>query len=587
MVFLKFTYKKNNTKLGFSTDILNSILTSRGVNNPQAFLNLTETVIEDYNNYTNIELAGEILLEHINKNSKIAILIDFDFDGYGSGAELYLYLKEICNHMNKEFNVDYLIHSKKSHGLDDEIMLMIEKGNYNLVLIPDAGSNNIKEHQILSKNNIDVICLDHHECDTYSPYACIVNNQMSAKVKNKAMTGVGVVYKFCKWLDNKLNISYADNYLDLVAVAMIADSCDLKDLESRYLVLKGLKQIEDGSNHNKFMSRIYKEKAFGMNNKVTIMGVAFYICPTVNCIIRGGDYETKINLFKAFIGADDIFVDKIRGKGEVEMCAEDYMIRMYTKLKKKQDKIVQESVELLANQIEEYNLNNSEIMIINGQEIEDSTYNRVVVNKLSERYKKHAIILRPLYTNIFGGSATGCRNKEIDDFKQWSNDTGLFKLAEGHKSAFGVQISSENINKLYELISHIPSSNILTYTVDGIFDEKTINKSMIILIGSFDYIWGNKLDEPIFTIENITIDSKDISLMGKTKTTIKFSYDDIEFIKFKTTEDEYNDIIKNDSNKFTIICKFKTNVYNGTTKAQVLIEDYYYEKSDKGKKFKF
>lgn len=583
---MDFNYKLNDVKLGFSTDILKNILKARGITDVNKFLNLNDSVLEDYNNFDNVNLAGEILIEHIEKDNKIGIVVDFDSDGYTSGAEMYLYLKDIYSTMNKQFNVEYIIHSTKSHGLDNEIMQKIYKGQYNLVIIPDAGSNDYSQHNELFNKNIEVICLDHHQCRTYSPHACVVNNQMSSKIKNKAMTGVGVVYKFCKWLDNRLNVNYADKYLDLVALGMIADSCDLRDLESRYLVLKGLQQIEDGINNNKFISKIYKEKSYSMENKVTINGVAFYMSPTVNCIIRGGDYETKVNLFKAFIGSDEIFTDKVRGKGIVEMTADDYMLRVYKKIKKEQDITVSECVEMLKKQIEEYKLDSSEIMVINGKDIEDSTYNRIIVNKLSSLYQKHALLLKPVDNNLMG-SCAGFRNKDITDLRKWCQDTKLFNYAEGHPLAFGSSIPIKNINKLYDIIGKIPSNNNLTYTVDGVFNEKSLNKSMVNLIGSLSYAWGNKLDEPLFAIENILIPSKDIVLMGKAKTTLKFKYNDIEFIKFKITEDEYNNIIKNENNKFTIIGRFKTNNYNNSCIPQVLIENYKFEKTTEVKKFVF
>lgn len=583
---MDFNYKVNDIKLGFSTDILKNILSVRGVTDVNKFLNLNDSVLEDYNNFDNINLAGEILIEHIEKDSKIAILVDFDCDGYTSGAEAYLYLKDIYSRLGKFFNVEYIIHSTKSHGLDDEIMQKIYKSEYNLVIIPDAGSSDYSQHKELFNKNIDVICLDHHQCKNYSSHAYVVNNQMSSKIKNKAMTGVGVVYKFCKWLDTRLDVNFADKYLDLLALGMIADSCDLRDLESRYLVLQGLKQIEDGVNHNKFISKIYKEKSYSMDNKVTINGVAFYMSPTVNCIIRGGDYETKVNLFKAFIGSDEIFTDKVRGKGMVEMTADDYMLRVYKKIKKKQDNIVSECVEMLKQQIEKYKLDSSEIMVINGEDIEDSTYNRIIVNKLSSLYQKHTLLLKPVNDNLMG-SCTGFRNKDISDLRKWCEETKLFNYAEGHPLAFGSSIPIKNINKLYDIISKIPSNDTLTYTVDGVFNEKSLNKSMVNLIGSLSYAWGNKLDEPLFVIENILISSKDVVLMGKAKTTLKFKYNDIEFIKFKINEEEYNNIIKNENNKFTIIGKFKTNNYNNSCIPQVLIENYKFEKSNEVKKFVF
>lgn len=578
---MHFKINKNNKGLGFS-NILNTLLKNRGIEDPNKFLNLSSDVIEDFNNFDNLMLGGYILLEHLQKDDNIVILVDNDLDGFTSATVMYRYLKDI----QLNIKLSYIVHKNKAHGLTKEIMKDLNSIKCDLLIMPDAGSNDFKEHQQLNEKGIDIIVLDHHYTNKYSEYACVINNQMSQNIKNKSLTGVGVVYKFCKWLDFELKVNYADKYLDLLAFGMIGDSSDLTNLESRFLVLEGLKQIEDKTNKNTFISKIYENKSYSMNNKCTISGVAFYMCPTVNCIIRGGDAEIKSNLFKAFIGSKETFKDKIRGKGEVELSAEDYMLRIYTKLKKQQDKIADNGVDLLSTQIEQYKLNNNEIIVVNGTEVEDKTYNRLIVNRLSSKYNKHVLLLSSNKAKL-SGSGTGARNKEISDFRKWCELTGLFNFCAGHPSAFGCEMPSYNINKLYDLIGTIPSSDILVYNVDEIYNEKTLNKSTVSLIGSYDYLWGNKLDEPLFAIENIIINSSDISLMGKSKNTIKFEYNGINFIKFKASENEYEEIIKNENNIFTIVGKFKVNEYGGNITPQILIENYTYKQTREVKKFKF
>jgi single-stranded DNA-specific DHH superfamily exonuclease len=188
---------------------------------------------------------------------------------------------------------------------------------------------------------------------------------------------------------------------------------------------------------------------------------------------------------------------------------------------------------------------------------------------------------------VLGGSASGCKNKEINDLRTWCEQSQLFMFAQGHPMAFGLQISEGNVQKLYDIISKIPSEDILTYLVDGVFNSNNISENIIKMIGNFDTVWGNKLDEPIFVIENINIPSSDVMVMGANKTTLKLKYNNISFIKFKSSEEEYNEIIKNDNNKFTIIGRFKINEYNNNTYAQVLIENYKFEKTNEVKPFRF
>lgn len=90
---------------------------------------------------------------------------------------------------------------------------------YSLVIIPDAGSNDSIECTSLKQKGINIIILDHHLCDVKNPDAIVINNQLS-DYPNKELSGVGVVWQFCRYIDSLMNTGYAENYLDLVALGL-------------------------------------------------------------------------------------------------------------------------------------------------------------------------------------------------------------------------------------------------------------------------------------------------------------------------------------------------------------------------------
>lgn len=81
-----------------------------------------------------------------------------------------------------------------------------------MLIIPDAGSNQYDLHEKLQERGIDTLILDHHECERESNVAIVINNQLSSKYQNKSFSGVGIVYKFCQALDDKLGIRLADDF---------------------------------------------------------------------------------------------------------------------------------------------------------------------------------------------------------------------------------------------------------------------------------------------------------------------------------------------------------------------------------------
>ena len=54
-----------------------------------------------------------------------------------------------------------------------------------------------------------MLVIDHHEADIISENACIINNLL-CDYPTKSLSGVGMVYKFCSYIDELLNVDYAD-----------------------------------------------------------------------------------------------------------------------------------------------------------------------------------------------------------------------------------------------------------------------------------------------------------------------------------------------------------------------------------------
>lgn len=75
---------------------------------------------------------------------------------------------------------------------------------------------------------MDVLVLDHHEAEAVSQYACVINNQL-CDYPTKSLSGVGIVCKFCEYLDEIMGTNYAQEQYDLTALGCIADVMDVRD----------------------------------------------------------------------------------------------------------------------------------------------------------------------------------------------------------------------------------------------------------------------------------------------------------------------------------------------------------------------
>ena len=445
-------------------------------------------------------------------------------------------------------------------------------------------SNNYEEHEKLHKRGIDVLILDHHNCDKYSDHAIVVNNQM-CDYPNKDFSGVGITYKFCKAVDEFLEIDYADDYIDLVAIGNIADMIDTRSLETRYYIMEGLKNIK-----NPLIREIIKKQEYSTKGIINMFNIGFYITPLMNGTIRFGTQEEKSNMFKAMLEdcQDETLPYTKRGTTEeIQQPLAEAMARICGNVKSRQDRARDKGVAILEERIIEKELDKNKVLIVNSANILDESLSGLVANQLSEKYRRPTIILKELENKeekevIFGGSARGYEKGAIKDFQEFVLQTGCFQLAEGHDNAFGIEVEAKSIVKASEIMNERLKDYDFDdfYHVDFIVPISHLNSNLIKTFNDMKDIWGRRVDEPLLAVTDIILNSEDIQLMGKTKNTIKFVIGDIEFIKFKSNEEEYEDLAQYPTVKMELVGKCSLNEYNGNKTYQVIIEDYKFEQSN-------
>ena len=544
---------------------MNVILHNRNIENIEEFLNVNKNHTYHYSRLKNIDKAINCLLSHLENNNIIFIQIDADFDGFSSSALLYNYIKLIYPNSN----IIWAIPEGKEHGV------IIEKipENVSLVIIPDAGSNQFKEHKILKEKGIECIVLDHHQVEKESENAIIVNNQI-CDYPNKYFSGVGIVFKFCEALDEKLNVNFANNFLDLVACGNIADVMDLRSLETRYYVLEGLRKI-----NNPFILSLLEKQSYSTKGIINIISIAFYIAPLINACVRFGTQEEKENMFKAFIGSDETLPYKKRGETEeIQQHITEAMARICVNVRAKQNRERDKNLQVIEERIKEKNLLNNKILIVDVTEILESTLTGLVATQLAEKYKRPVILLR--YNekkNHFGGSARGYDKGVIKDVKQFLLDSKKFLYALGHPNACGIGITFNNIIEVNDLFNKQLKDVVFEdiYDVDFVLPVSGINKDFVLSINKYGDIWGGGIDEPLIAFTGMIIITDDVAILGKEKNTIKFTYRDIEFIKFNCKEEQIDNIKNNGKTvEIDVVGRCKVNEYKGNVSAQVMISDF-------------
>ena len=380
-----------------------------------------------------LKRAGKTLIETISENKKVLIIVDSDCDGFTSSAVLINYLYDIFPAWTKNY-LNWFLHKGKEHGLVDVVKEIDNIEDYSLIICPDSASNDYNEHLQLSLKNIPVIVLDHHEAEYISENAIIINNQL-CDYPNKELSGVGVVWQFCKYLDSKCGKNYADNYLDLVALGLTADMMSLQSFETKHLINKG---FQDENIKNPFIYEMAQKNKFSLGEHITPMGAAFYIAPFVNSMVRSGTQEEKELLFKSMLkmcAFERILSNKKGHKlGEEERLV-DQAIRTATNVKNRQTKAQDNGLEFLEKMISERNLLNHKVLLFllePGQV--DKNIAGLIANKFMAKYQRPCCILTKTIEEgkiIYQGSARGCDKTGVINFKDICENTDCIIYAVG------------------------------------------------------------------------------------------------------------------------------------------------------------
>ena len=481
-------------------DYVDSLLRSRGIENPADYYTPHSGFLQAPSALENIERGVYLLIGAIAAGEEILIVVDSDNDGFTSATIMYNYLKDWM----PDCKIDYILHEGKQHGLQDHIKALLDGGkHYGLIILPDSSSNDYVYHEQLNDIGTSVLVLDHHITDTeLSENAVVINNQLSPNYRNKELTGAGIVYQFCRYLDSKLGFSYADKYMDLAAWGIIGDMGSMLELENRYIVKEGLKNI-----NNKLLWALMEKQAYSITGIIgptreqlieamNPISVAFYIVPLVNAMIRVGTMEEKKRLFEAFLDGDKLIPSGKRGaKGTLEKAGVE-AARECSNARNRQNKSLDNAMDATEIKIHKYDLLENRVLFVRLDE--DDTFpselNGLLAMKLSAKFKRPTIVARLNEQGFNRGSMRGLNQSELVSFKDFLTESNMFEYVQGHDNAAGCSIPNANLATFHkwanEALANIDfGENCSDVNFDRIAADADL-ADIILDIGEHNGIWG-------------------------------------------------------------------------------------------------
>ena len=577
-------YKLIEGSLNDEHNVEATILKNRGIKNINRFLAPGESDTYSYSMLDNIDEAVKCAEKHIQNKDRIHILVDCDVDGYAAGSMVYRAFKKI----DPNLNITYSLHTKKQHGLSKDITI---PDDCKLLIIPDAGSNDVEQCRELKDKGMDIIILDHHICDVENDYAIVVNNQM-CRYPNKNFCGAGIVYKFLEALDEELWEDTASDMLDMCALANISDVMDMREPETRYYVLRGLTKIR-----SKLFKALIDKQSYSMNGIVNITSVQFYITPVLNAMIRIGDQDEKDLLFRAFIETDEVFKYKKRGETEeVDESIYDRAARLCSNAKARQTKEVSKEVAEVERLISDKCLNENKAIFANVTGILGETLTGLVAIKIAEKYNLPTLLLRRQAPRengelFYGGSCRNFDNSPIESLKKELLNTGLFEFVQGHDNAAGFSIARDNVQAAISCINNnwkdIDFQAI--WQVDFDKNAEDIDVAFVKAIDDMKDMFGQGVKEPLVHISHIPVYKESTMIMGKNLNTWKTIFnDELAFVMFSVDRDKDQIIQEYENEEETfdsllgymdVVGKATLNNYKGILTPQIIVKDYEFTKA--------
>ena len=532
--------------------LLATILANREIEDIKTYLEPTRSDFHNPFDMPDMENAVNRIIKAIENKEKIIIYGDYDVDGITSITVLKSFFKDLG------IDVGYYIPNRldEGYGLSKEAIDIIANEKYNLMITVDCGITGIEEVEYAKKIGIDTIITDHHEPGEQLPNAIAVIDckRKDSKYPFRELAGVGVSFKLCQALSQKLNLNEKEclKYLDIVALGTISDIVPLKD-ENRVITKLGLMLLKQTKNCG-----LISLLNLAGYKKIDSTAISFGIAPRINACGRMGYAYEALELLLSSNMRDA--TERARNIAKYNNDRQDF-----------EKKIYDEAIK----QIETNKLENANSIVLWGDGWHHGVVG-IVASKITDLYYKPCLLICLENDEEELGKGSGRSIPGFDLHEALSKCKEYLEGYGGHSMAVGLSIKKENLFKLKTKFEEIAqNSNIEekhpTIKIDCIFNIDEIDKEMVESLELLEPIGeGNKT--PIFAFKNLKIDSIRALTEGKhLKLTLKSNkntYVDAIGFNLGYLAEEY--II---GDKIDIAGSLEINSFNGSDNIQINIKD--------------
>jgi len=526
------------------------LLTQRGINTYEEAYKFLYGQLQDLTDpfsLSGLNTAVARIQKAVNEREKIIIYGDYDVDGVCSTVLLKQCLEKLGG------SADYYIPDRFSegYGINQSAIEYIANQGYQLIISVDCGITSVTEVKMAAQLGVDVIITDHHNPSCQLPPACaVINPKLDDNPSSRDLAGVGVAFMLAMALCRYEQKNPAFNWLDLVALATVADVVPLLG-DNRILVKYGLKSLQNTSLPG--LKALIKETGL-VGKDLNVWHIGFLLAPRLNAAGR---------LNSARLSAE-LLLTKDNDKA-LELARA--LCQFNNERKAVEDQILADILKVITDnpQLEE------EPALIFAGDSWHSGVIGIVASRICDRYGVPVILI-----SWEGDTGKGsCRSLSgVDIFEGLVYCQEYLEEYGGHKLAAGITIKRENFLLFKEqFCAWIKDAPVKPKTKKQVIhleiDLADVNSSLMEELQILQP-FGEGNPYPVFALRSTEIASG--SLVGKNQEHFKFklhpsgmdciAFNGKEFIQLPYAEC-YHDIV----------CKVENNEFRGKTAIQINVAD--------------
>ncbi len=486
-----------------------------------------------------MDRATERIVKAINEKEKIVLIGDYDVDGVVSTTLMILFFEEIG------VELQWIIPNrfKDGYGLSPLIIPRIE--GCTLAITVDNGISAVAAAKMCQERGIDLIITDHHLLPPEIPeaYAIVDQKQEDCDFPYSDICGAQIAWYLIASLKNRLEKKIdIKSYLDLVAIAIIADMMPLKHI-NRAMVLSGIQLLNQSKRPaiRAFREHLDKEVLAGDD-------IGFQIAPILNSAGRMNDASAAVKLLTS------------RNIYDARVDLEN-LVQSNTERKEVERNITQQAMDQVKQE--------DDVIVVYGEDWHEGVVG-IVAARISRHFEKPAIVLSQNENGEFKGS--GRSFGVCDLFEITGTCRTLLSKFGGHQAAIGLSLPLENIDvfrkklqESYRLQAYKP--DIYDPDIVGELDFREISFDLTKMIKQYEP-YGQANQKPKFISKNVKIVQAD--KMGKEGEHLRFALEQNTVIyvgvKFKTSDSfSAGDFV-------TITYTVNENRFRGRVSLQLLID---------------